>query len=462
MPRRQPSRWALPIASRVLPQITLPRFPLLTLPRVSHSAGIVALAAACSHADSDPQAHQSVVQALAQAHAVQTQIAQAQIVNGREVAAGEFPGAAAIYQNGTFSCSGTLVHPEWVVTAAHCSPAPVRTTVGLGESRPDHVQLAVIEVFIHPDRNGARQDVALIKLAEPASATPTPIVVANFDATGQMATAWGFGRTGLNAPGSQQLLAVERTVPSYDECTDRLGAATQFDETMLCQFAAPFGESTCSGDSGGPLTVGSQAARQLAGVVQGGDNGQCGESPNGSVNFYGDLAHPTNHSFLTEHLPADAFFSDVNALPDASPLPADDGGLPPPPPDAAAPVDAAVAPNGDAGVSDSGTIAPVPSDAAVNPSDAGSSTNPSDGEIPMPTPAPTSSAGPVQPAPTPATTVAPVAPVGSAEPAPTTPVTTSGSSSGSGCSLHTASGSKPPPWAPWLVALGIVFKRRRW
>lgn len=239
-----------------------------------------------------------------------TEVTQA-IVKGQTVSTGDFSGAAAIYRNGSFSCSGTLVHPEWVVTAAHCNPAVGATTVGLGEARGDHVRLPISDTFSHPEWNGTRQDVAVIKLSEPATETPTPIVVADFDATGQMATAWGFGRTGVNAQGSEQLLAVERRMPSFDECIGRLGQQARFDATMLCQFAAAFDASTCRGDSGGPLTVEVSGRRHLVGVVQGGDNGRCGESPDGSVNFYTALANPTNYSFLRQHLPAEAFASDA-------------------------------------------------------------------------------------------------------------------------------------------------------
>ncbi|KAF8763770.1 Serine protease 3 like protein [Argiope bruennichi] len=42
------------------------------------------------------------------------------IVNGREAKEGEFPWMVALYLNGTFACSSTLISPTIVMTAAHC------------------------------------------------------------------------------------------------------------------------------------------------------------------------------------------------------------------------------------------------------------------------------------------------------------------------------------------------------
>lgn len=44
----------------------------------------------------------------------------AEIVGGVDANEGEFPWMVHLKDNGFGICGGTLISPEWVVTAAHC------------------------------------------------------------------------------------------------------------------------------------------------------------------------------------------------------------------------------------------------------------------------------------------------------------------------------------------------------
>jgi secreted trypsin-like serine protease len=42
------------------------------------------------------------------------------IVGGREAVPNSWPWQVSLQLSGVHTCGGTIIHPEWVITASHC------------------------------------------------------------------------------------------------------------------------------------------------------------------------------------------------------------------------------------------------------------------------------------------------------------------------------------------------------
>jgi secreted trypsin-like serine protease len=256
------------------------------------------------------------------------------VVGGSPASPGEYPYVAHVLIDRAFQCTGSLVTPTHVVTAAHCSSlAPggvanvpigqpgqlIEVSVGpyrtpsaslTGGYQSDGEHHVAKSVTVNPGWVGlgsVSHDVAIVELPTPSAKTPVKIASAeerSLWSAGTLATIAGFGVT--ESDGDQPEVLHEAQVPiTPDEVAAE--AYPYFIEGVdplfggfesRTQVAAGFpegGVDTCQGDSGGPLLVPAPSGDfRLVGDTSYGRG--CAEP--GSPGVYGRLADTTLREWI--------------------------------------------------------------------------------------------------------------------------------------------------------------------
>jgi len=188
------------------------------------------------------------------------------IIGGTPAAATEYDAVVALLQvSGEYAeyfCSGTLIRPDVVLSAAHCldGQRASQVLVGVGPELSNDMKLyKASKLKVHPeyDASAILDDIALVKLSSPVIGV-TPIAEA-FDGIGLLAGEAldfaGFGQTEDGGSGTRL----------------RVGGELGGDEaTQLCYGQRSGGP--CFGDSGGPAFVVRDEKMYVAGMTSYGDS----------------------------------------------------------------------------------------------------------------------------------------------------------------------------------------------
>lgn len=195
---------------------------------------------------------------------------QSRIVGGANAAPGDWPWQVSLHVQGTHVCGGSIITPNWIVTAAHCVEEPLSSPrywmAFAGILRQSFMFYGsgyrIEKVIVHPnyDSKTKNNDIALMKLQAPLTFTDKvkPVCLPNPGLLLEPTQAcWisGWGSTYEKGKVSDVLNAAMVPLIEPWRCNNKYVYNNLVTPAMVCAGYLQGTVDSCQGDSGGPLVT---------------------------------------------------------------------------------------------------------------------------------------------------------------------------------------------------------------